>query len=146
MTRALKEILLDMVNLTLADQRWILANLREAEGQIFNQLQGERLLQEARRFRNLKKIPGTEPQRPQLANFHCQALKNYCSLYISILLEQGQFSWQQQFLSFYDPNQTIRKTLRSAELKHLKIAAKQALLEHWQNKQSFSHHLEQKHG
>jgi hypothetical protein len=146
MTRNLKKILLKIGCLSKSDQRWIMAKLSESEKAIFRQMQVEKLLSTARRFRTLQNEQMPLPLSPQFMPPNLQSLANYCPLYIAIVLEQGQFSWQQQFLSLFDHKGEIETLFCSDKLMQLTSATKQALYKHWEKSQTFDRYLEQHHG
>ncbi|CDZ77060.1 hypothetical protein BN59_01339 [Legionella massiliensis] len=141
MTRELKEILVKIAGMPKADQRWILNKLPEQQKTLFKQMQGEQELANARRFSKLPKR--TEPlQLAPKVPAYPQSLSPYPSLYIAIVLEQGQFSWQESFLQAVDQEGSIKR-LMSKELHALKEAPKQALFKQWQKESSFHTFLEQ---
>jgi hypothetical protein len=146
MTNNLKEILLKIVRLPKTDQGWIMSQLSKAQKTVFSQVQGEQHLQNARRFRKLKNDAKLSPLKlPSVPLYH-RLLANYCPLYIAIILEQGQFSWQEQFLELFDHNDNLKNLLNSHHLRALKITTKQALFKQWESSASFETHLERNHG
>ncbi|MBA3537488.1 MAG: hypothetical protein H0T84_12930 [Tatlockia sp.] len=145
MTTNFKEILLKIGRLSKSDQRWIIAKLSKTEKAVYSKLQGEKLLSKARLFRTLNKempLPLKEPLAPP----DWQSLANYCSLYIAIVLEQGQFLWQEQFLGLFDQKDEIKMLFSSDRLKQLTTSTKQAVYQQWEKNQNFDSYLEQHHG
>ncbi|MBA2709673.1 MAG: hypothetical protein H0U57_03650 [Tatlockia sp.] len=140
----LKEILLKIGRLPKADQRWILSKLSASQKNQFCEMQGEQLLAKAHRFRSLKSKRASLPNLPIIAPPHMHALAAFCPLYVAILLEQGQFSWRQQFLDLFDKENKIKNLDNSDELNQLSKATKQVLLKLWEK--PFADYLEINHG
>lgn len=147
MIKALKEILIKIARLSKADQRWVLQQLSERQTTLFNQKQGKQLLQESRRFRKLTLQTKDATTPSPLLPFYCQNLAHSPSLYIAIILEQGKFSWEKEFLQGFDPQAEIKEAMANS-LPLLKDATKKLLFEQWQLKRadlSFATYLEQQH-
>lgn len=142
MSNPLKQILLKMARLAKSDQRWIISKLSSIEAQRFKQEQGEQLLQDARRFRqlNVDLQPLISTNTPKTPPFQ-QRLAEYPRLYIAIVLEQGNYFWQEQFLTRFDQEGSI-KHLLATEVKTLKLATRQVLFKQWENSLSFDEHVE----
>lgn len=150
MNNYLKQILLKIARLSKADQRWIISKLAKKEAQLFNQAQGEQLLQYANHFRKLKKA-ATEPQKSSLFPV-CEKGENIGSqlaylpkLYIAIVLDQGNYAWHENFLCRFDTDGSISHLLNT-HIKLLKQATRQALFKQWQATFSFSEAMENNHG
>lgn len=145
MTNSFKTLLLKIARLKTSDQQWLLAQLTPTQKEQFNKKKGEEWLKSARRFRKLPldKLPTIEPQEV-LPNF-CQELNNQSALFIAIVLEQGQFNWQEQFLASSLKKNQIQQLTESV-LAQLKPATKLCLFKEWQKQWPFSDHLESHHG
>lgn len=142
MSNPLKQILLKMARLSKSDQRWIISKLSSAEAQRFNQEQGEQLLRDARRFRKLNTDlqPLICRNTQKTPSFH-QRLSEYPALYIAIVLEQGNYVWQEQFLTRFDQDGSI-KHLLTTQVKPLKCSTRQVLFRQWENTLSFDEQME----
>lgn len=141
----LKPILLKIACLSRADQGWIIDKLSKTQSLLFNKVKGEQLLQSARRFRKLKyKDQPLLTAKPHLPSY-CQRLAKHSPLYIALVLEQGQFSWEKEFLTSVDCAEPI-KNAALTQLKQIKPVSKMAVFNHWQNSLTFAAHLETAHG
>ena len=145
MNNELKQILLKLAKLPPRDQQWVLKQLNTQQSAQFIQLQGHSLLSAARKFRKLSAPPRPKLQQatplPQVA----QQLHQKDPLYVAIILHQGQFSWEQQFLASSPEKQQINELLHT-QVKALKPATKALVLQQWQAALSFQDHLETTHG
>jgi len=134
MNKEFKKIILKLAGLSCANQKWVLNQLTAKEQKQFKNLHGDTLLNDAYRFRKLPyaQLPDTT-NTSHLPDF-CQELMQQDPLYISIILEQGQFSWEQQFIQRWsEVNQQIN---------HIKPATKLCVFQQWQAQLSFCDHLE----
>lgn len=138
---SLKQILIKMARLSRRDQRWILNALSPTQKKLFQQVQGKSLLLKAWRFRHLQEqvFMNTDLSPAQ------RTLANYSPLYIAIVLEQGQYPWQDSFLQCIDCDGMI-KALLTREVKKLKPTPKQKVFSQWQSHFSFENQLESHHG
>lgn len=75
----------------------------------------------------------------------CQKLLQEDPLYIAIILEQGQFSWEQPFLQTCAQKNRIKEQLNT-QIKELKPATKLYVFQQWQTQLSFNDQLEATHG
>ncbi|MFI4918183.1 MAG: hypothetical protein ACHP65_01355 [Legionellales bacterium] len=114
-----------MTALPKLDQQWILGQLTPAQLKQFDACQGNALLSKARRFRNL---PYTESQLPHF----CNELKQQAPLYVAIILQQGNFQWQQEFLDSFQQGAQIQQLLKQA-IHSIKPAVQLSLFQHWQH-------------
>ena len=145
MNKEFKKILLNLANLGRADQQWVLKQLTQKQREQFKKLQGDVLLKEARKFR---KLPC--PQLPQIQQTiqlpeACAALRQEVPLYIAIILEQGQFNWEQTFINTCDQRDEIAEQL-GTRVKDLKPATKSLVFQQWQTELSFEDQLRTTHG
>lgn len=122
----------------LSDQRWLLKQLTPQQKRAFTQHKGTSLLYAARRFANLP-LPKSQVEKPCLPNL-CDELKTQSPLYVAIILEQGQFAWEKDFIHEY------QHVLPMDAVVALKTATKLALFNQWQKSLSFSAQLEVEHG
>jgi hypothetical protein len=145
MNNQFKTLLLKIVALPLKDQRWILSRLTPKQQEQFTQLQGNSLLGKARRFRKLpypQLPPIAKPaQLPEL----CKELKQQAPLYIAIILEQGQFEWEQLFLQTNEQREEIKQLIKQVVCL-IKPATKSYTFRQWQTSLSFVDQLESIHG
>ncbi|ARG96962.1 hypothetical protein [Legionella micdadei] len=137
MSNQLKSILLKIARLPKTDQRWIIDQLSKEKKTLFKQINGVQLLHQAQHFRKLKGdislLIGSGPLNSDLY----KRLANHSPLYIAIVLEQGQYDWQNDFIRAFDQDGKI-KTLLKTQVKQLKLSPKQALFKQWENTQSLS--------
>jgi hypothetical protein len=145
MTRRLKDILLSIAQLPLADQRWILKRLPSAQRTTFERLHGLQQLQEARRFRTLPPPKAALLKSPPFLPDCCDILANKDALYIATILEQGAYAWTTDFLQQYDKEGIIRSSLEH-QVTQLKPLVKQALFMEWEKRWSFESYLEESNG
>jgi hypothetical protein len=146
MSSQLKQILLKMVRLPLADQRWILRQLSNKQLQTFERWQGLQLLTAAKRYRKLNTkqlVLSDEP--PQPLPDCCQQLANKAPLYVAIVLKLGDYPWETLFLQQFDTNNTIKKLLEN-QVPDIKLPVKQALFSDWESTLSFEEQLGNIHG
>jgi hypothetical protein len=146
MNNTFKNILLKLVQLPRRDQRWVLQQLNSQQREQFNALQGNSLLSDAYKFRNVsysQQIPQIK-QNTTLPKA-CLTLRQADPLFIAIILEQGQFTWEEQFLQSCAQNNPIKELL-DTQVKDLKSATKSYLFQQWQNQLSFDDHLGTAHG
>lgn len=145
MNKEFKKILLQIATLHRTDQKWILKQLTEEQSVQFNRLQGSSLLSQAQRFRGLvfaDLVPDTkEPQLPAL----CSTLEQQEALFIAIILEQGQFSWQNQWLATHPLRENIISLSRT-RVPAIKPATRLTLFQQWQTQLDFSDQLAVSHG
>lgn len=145
MNNEFKTLLLKIAGLPLRDQRWILGQLTPRQQELFASWQGTTLLHKARRFR---KVP--LPQLPQIAKTAalpdlCRELAQQATLYIAIILEQGQFEWEHQFLQSHEHQDEIKQVLNEA-VRFIKPATKSCVFKQWQTQLGFSDQLEHFNG
>ncbi|CAM2806613.1 hypothetical protein [Legionella worsleiensis] len=145
MNHEFKKLLLKIAVLPKKDQRWILSQLTAQQQKQFEQNQGNELLHKAQHFRSLAHIPlkevVTKPQIPSL----CDALKHQDSLYIAIILEQGQFNWQKEFITLLDNGDEIHE-LMDTQVTKIKPDTKLSLFRQWQIEHSFDEQLVMHYG
>lgn len=159
MTSQLKRILLKMIHLPSADQRWILRQLTAEQRDIFQRYHGFDLLEKAQRFRKLHLENTTTPESEPLPGY-CTLLAMKAPLYIAIILEQGSYPWQSLFLKQFDSEHRIAALL-DTKVPDIKAAVKIELFNEWQsridfvitgpnskteNPYSFEDHMESAHG
>jgi hypothetical protein len=142
MNNEFKKILLSIAKLPRSDQQWLLKQLTTKQREQFTTLNGHSLLNNALKFRKL-------PVPERLHEMHlpkvCNQLGLEDPLYIAIILEQGQFSWESLFLQTCVHQQQINEQLQF-QVKKLKPATKNYLFQHWQEQLAFSDQLEISHG
>ncbi len=128
------------------DQRWLIKNLSPEARLRFEAQGGDKLLLNAQRFRKLKVAAPqiTAPKAISLPSY-CQELANQHPLWIAIILEEGQFTWKDKFLTLYDLEGYINTALEECvpSIKHI---ARSTLFQHWQNQLSIDAHWEINHG
>lgn len=145
MNKEFKKLLLKIAGLPLADQRWVLSQLTPLQQEQFAQQQGNALLNKARRFR---KLP--YPQLPKSAATIKvpdlgEPLNQQPPLYIAIILEQGQFEWEHQFLHSNIQRDEITRLINEVVCL-IKPATKSCTFTQWQTQLSFSEQLENING
>ena len=144
MSKELKHLLLRLAKLSRSDQKWILHQLKPKHRSQFINIQGDSLLENAYKFRKLSCPPlpkNTESSLPET----CKQLKQEAPLYIAIILEQGQFSWEQPFLQTCEQKHLITTQL-DGPVKELKSCTKLFVFQQWQAQLSFKDQLENGHG
>ncbi len=144
MNKDFKQLLLKIAALPLADQQWVLRQLTETQQKQFLLLQGHDLLLQARRFRKIP-CPEIALVTPTSLPDLCDHLRQESSFYIALILDQGQFHWQEQFLRTHEDGEEIQK-LMDNEISTLKSATKSSAFRQWQNRLSFEDQLEMEHG
>jgi hypothetical protein len=145
MNKEFKSLLLKIATLSLTDQKWILNQLTSRQQELFTQWQGKSLLNKARRFR---KLPYPQlPQRPESEQLPdlCQGLRTKTSLYVAIILEQGHFEWEQQFLHSNEQKDEIKQLMKEVVC-CIKPATKVCTFKQWQSRLSFIDQLENING
>lgn len=141
MTNSFKRLLLKIAKLSRSDQAWILKQLKPEQKEQFKQLQGDKLLQSARRFSHLPETPDRlQTQQLNALPAFCHALSQHPALYIAMILKQGQFDWQHQFLASCEQN--IEELLQTNAIKY---ATQLFVFKQWQTQLSFSEQLETSH-
>lgn len=146
MTKRLKEILLNMARLPSSDQQWILSRLSDDQRIKLEQRQGLKLLSDAKRFRNVSQDKmDSSANPPSSLPAYCQELANKAPLYAAIVIEQGNYPWQNSFLQEFDAEGLIKNILEN-EVQDIKPLVKQALLREWHANLSFEALLENDHG
>lgn len=144
MNSEFKKILLNLAKLPQADQRWVLKQLTLKEQEQFTALQGSTLLRKALRFRCLPSQPAIHlDQSPELPAV-CKQLREDEPLYIAIILDQGRFGWEQQFLQTCAHQEQIKEQ-RDTYVTALKPALKTYIFQKWQIQLSFKEQLEETH-
>lgn len=154
MTSRLKQILLKMVRLSSADQRWILRQLADEQLATFKRLNGLEILENAKRFRkmDIKNLAIPKDESKPLPDY-CTQLATKTPLYTAIILEQGCYPWQASFLKKFDSEKQIADMLET-RVPDIKEAVKQTLHDEWERTvsldietpSSFEHYLENTHG
>ena len=135
----LSNILQKISRLPSVDQRWILRKLPENQRDLLKKESGISWLQE---------LQGLKPEPVLIQNklpTYAYDLAAKPPLYTAIVLEQGNYSWQDNFLQQFDEDGNIRKSLEF-KTPTLKILTKQAVFNDWQNMRSFDSYLETDHG
>jgi len=140
-----KKLLLKIAGLSLGDQKWVLKQLTQEQKKQFTFHQGYSLLSKARRFR---KLPISQP--PQIQNMIqlpelCKELGQKEPIYIAIILEQGQFKWESDFLRTHEQNTKIKQLLDNV-VGMIKPATKATAYRQWQTQLDFVDQLETLHG
>jgi hypothetical protein len=144
MNNELKRIVFNLAKLKPVDQRWVLKRLTPIQREHFASVQGHVLLKEANKFRHLP-CPELAPKKEFNLPEFCQKLSQEDPLYIAIILEQGQFTWEHMFLETCMQKQKIQEEL-ATQVQQLKSASKLYLFQQWQRQLSFSEQLEVPHG
>lgn len=145
MNKTFKEILWNIAKLTPKHQAWLLAQLSPQYKQQFKQWQGYSLLEQAQKFR---KLPC--PELPQVAvasvlPVAAKKLNQHGALYVAIILEQGQFSWESLFLATNRRAQEIEQ-LTNSILPQIKATTKNEVFKLWQTQLGFADQLESSNG
>ena len=152
MISRLKQILLKMVRISSSDQRWILRQLTDDQLAKFKRYNGSDILESAKRFRNMDikhLVMPTALQNPLPAC--CTQLAMKAPLYAAIILEQGSYPWQSDFLKQFDSDNLVSDMLEN-RVPDIKEAVKQALYSEWESTkdmddlQPFENYLEDVHG
>jgi hypothetical protein len=140
MNKEFRKLLLKIAALPKTDQKWMLNKLTTSQQQQFERLHGNVLLREAKRFQKLSPV-NTAPEKPviQIPSF-CQELMHQEPLYIAIILEQGQFAWQEPFLKSLDQEEYIKQLL-DEQVSFIKPLTKSNVLKQWQTHLSFDDQL-----
>lgn len=145
MNKEFKKLLLKIAQLPLNDQNWILNQLSSDQQKQFVRQKGIILLEKARQFRQLPDpllpLVSNVPQLPELF----EGLMQLEPLYIAIILDQGNFTWTQQFLERNEQAELIKR-LTHEVLCFIKSATKARAFQHWQSQLSFKEQLEHLHG
>ena len=119
-----------------------LRHLSNAEVRTLTQWRGLKLLQDAQRFRTLMpgdvSLPLEAP--PKALPAICQQLATKAPLYAAIVIEQGLYPWQEQFLERFDIEGVIQTTLENQVL-DIKRVVKQAVFSEWERSFSFDNLL-----
>lgn len=152
MTSRLKQILLKMVRISSSDQRWILRQLTDEQLAKFKRYNGSDILESAKRFRSMdiKNLGLPTAVRTALPAC-CTQLATKAPLYTAIILEQGSYPWQSDFLKEFESQNQISDMLQT-RVPDIKEAVKQALYSEWENTshmynlQPFEDYLENVHG
>lgn len=97
--------------LTCRDQRWLLAQLSPQQ------------------INFLAKVQTSEIKEDNLPEF-CTTLAQKNALFIAIILEQGNFHWEDKFLQQFHLVNTM-STLRAHQLGLIKETVKQAVFSSW---------------
>lgn len=144
MNHEFKKIVLNLAKLPRKDQLWVLKQLSFAQQEQFNQFNGHELLNKARKFRKLGMPELSLKKEPSLPAY-CMQLRLEEPLFIAIILEQGAFAWEKNFLqSCLHQQQIIEQLERNVPT--LKTATKSYLYQQWQQQLSFAEQLESVHG
>lgn len=125
----------------LSDQRWLLKQLSPEQQKLFDAHQGSALLKQARRFNSLSNESLLDTKPTQHIPQCCAQLHDKPALYTAIVLEQGQFHWEEAFLNAH-PERDLIHDLAQGLVKQIKPETKACLLEHWQGQLSFEAQLE----
>lgn len=145
MTSQLKKILVAIAGLSKRDQRWIISQLTPTEKSIFIKMHGPQRLEQASRFRHLpvkqQLLPTTVTTQP----IEWETLRQQPTLFIAIVLEQGQYPWHQRFLEQFDKEGHIQNHL-SATVTRLKPLVKKTVFDEWMASLSFEACLRSHHG
>lgn len=145
MNKQFKQLLLKIAVLPLRDQKWMLNQLTAKQQEQFKMMQGTDLLQQARRFRTIS-CPDVKPIPSSLSlPTLCHSLKQEDLFYIALILEQGQFPWNEQFLFSHEHGNEIQH-LMNEEISALKSNTKLSAFKHWQSQLSFEDQLVMNHG
>ncbi len=148
MNRQLKHILARLARLSRRDQRWVLKRLSSRQLEIFEQWNGSKLLNDAKRFRSLKNdcisIPAEPPKNKRLP-MYCQELSMKPPLFSAIILHHGRYSWSSLFLKEYDKDGLIEAAINNQVLT-IKPSVQNMIIEEWAAIISFESHLDDAHG
>lgn len=128
MNKEFKKLLIKIARLPRSDQRWILKQLNPTQREQFKKLQGNSLLLDAYRFRSLSdsQLEKMDPDSPLPKSY--QTLRKKDPLFIALILEQGQFSWADEFLKEIEINEETYK-----QVKLIKPATKLFVYQQWQS-------------
>jgi hypothetical protein len=122
-----------MGRLPKTDQHWILRQLHPEHLVTLTKNQGLNLLKEAQRFRKIKEPVSemtTKSKTPDSLPNYCHELAQKTPLYIAIVLDQGCYSWVDQFLYTYD-QQGVVQSLMKNQVCEIKPAVKSILFQEW---------------
>lgn len=133
MNNPFNHLLTRLTKLPPADQRWIWKQLSTEQRRSFKKNKGIIQLQAAlgglpSDRSSLKPIPDV----PQALPTYCAALAIKDPLYIAIVLEQGSYPWQTQFLTEFDSEGEISRLL-SKDVFNIKFLVRQALFKEWES-------------
>lgn len=136
-----KSLLVRIARMRLSDQRWLLRQLSPEHQTLFDALQGSALLKQARRFNRLSNESLLDKKPSQHLPQRGIDLHEKPALYTAIVLEQGQFHWEETFLNAH-PERDLIHDLAQGLVKQIKPETKACLLQHWQGQLSFEAQLE----
>lgn len=142
MTNQFKRMLLKMARLSKRDQSWILRQLSDHEKSLLDSHEGISLLQTAQRFRIINAIPpeASQDETDNLPDF-CQQLASKPALYTAIVIYEGEYDWQSDFLQTFDIAGDIRRALDN-QVTDIKPAVRACLHIDWERRHSFASYLE----
>lgn len=138
MNERFKKLLSKITQLALKDQVWLLKQLSPNERKQFIEAQGGVF------FTEKHGLPILSSSRP--FPLFCETLKEESPLFISIILDVGQFQWATHFITSCGTNAPDIQRCKENKLPLLKPATKATLFKHWQNQLNFSEQLETIHG
>lgn len=145
MISQLKKILVAIAGLSKRDQRWIIDHLTPAEKSVFIQMQGPQRLEQASRFRHLSVKQQLLPSGLPIPPVEWETLRQQPTLFIAIVLEQGQYAWHQRFLEQFDKEGHIQNYLNN-KVTRLKPLVKKTVFDEWTASFSFEACLRSHHG
>ncbi|MBL7479152.1 hypothetical protein [Legionella bononiensis] len=145
MNKELKKLLLKIAALPKSDQKWILNQLTANQQKQFELLEGNKLLAKARRFRTLAYEDSVTVNPDLKLPALCHDLKHQDSLYIAIILDQGQFPWREQFIQSLNNGNEIQQIMND-QVKTLKPDTKSSVFRQWQNQLNFDDQLVMNYG
>ncbi len=142
----MKKILCSMAKLPIRHQRWILKQLPENLLKTFQDLKGEALLKEARKYKKIpaRIFPQVEHKRELPSAFEVLS-KHENLLYIAIILYEGKFSWTQLFLAQHSEGMEIERLIHT-KVMNIKPAARKLLIDCSTINSSFEALLEESNG
>ena len=145
MIKSFKTLLLKIVKLPLSDQKWLLEQLAPRQKELFHELNGPSLLKEAQVFKTINSCELIDKSEEAILPNLCDTLRQEIPLFIAIILEQNQYSWENAFLEYHPQKEDI-KQIRNEVVIHLKTATKLRLVNSWHSKLSFNEQLESMNG
>lgn len=144
MNKAFKTLIFKIAKLPVKDQQWLVKQLTAKQQEQFDRFNGSDLLANAHGFCSQQKAQQTVVKSTIKLPIYCEQLANYPKFYIAIILQQGQFSWQDGFLEKNQLNELLLDN--NEKLANIKPATKALVFKKWQAELSFSDHLEQTDG
>lgn len=144
MNKTLKILMLKISKLSLKNQQWIKSQLNPHQLQLYKRLNIDQLLLEARKFKQLptaafEQEPKLE-KNPFVLAPYARELAEQEPLYIAIILNQGHFNWEHEFINVYKHPQHITELLSKLDV-HIKESTQKIVFQQWQSQLSFAEQL-----